>query len=49
MRKTFSNAHTDVSSGAGGLIFCLNFSFLPLFVYARSEGSGETAHMRRLA
>ena len=29
-------------------MFCLNTYLLPYYVYARSEGSDETARMRRL-
>ena len=32
----------NVSSGARGLTFGLSLLLLPFFVYARSEGSGET-------
>ena len=33
----------------GALIFSLSFHLHPYFVYAGSEGSGESAHMHRLA
>ena len=36
------------SSGAGCPIFGCFFCLLPYFIYANSEGSGETAGMRRL-
>ena len=48
MRKTPQNAHTGVSSGVIGK-FCRLSLFLPsYFVYVSNEGSGESAHMRRL-
>ena len=43
------NAHTDVFSGDRGLKFGLSLHLYPYFLYASSEGSGESAHMRRLA
>ena len=42
------NTHSDASSGARGLIFALSLPLLPYLLYASSEGSEETAHMRRL-
>ena len=43
------NTHTGVSRESYGcLTFGLDLSLLPYFVYARSEGSDETAQMRRL-
>ena len=43
------NAHVDISSKARGLHFGLCIHLLLYFVYASSEGSGESAHERRLA
>ena len=43
------NTHTGVSRGARCLNVGLNPPLLSYFVYARSEGSDETAQMRRLA
>ena len=49
MRKSHQiNAHAHLSSGATGLKFGLSLPLLPYFVCARSEGSDESAHMRRL-
>ena len=42
-------AHADVSNKARGLNFGQGLHLHPNLVYARSEGSGESAHMRRLA
>ena len=42
------NINLDVSSRARNLIFGQKLPLLPCFVYARSEDSGKTAHMRRL-
>ena len=42
-------AHAQPFRGARSLAFCLKVPFDPLFVWASSEGSGETARMRRLA
>ena len=44
-----SNAHAQLSSGARCLIFGRTLCLLPYFMWANSEGSGETARMRRLA
>ena len=44
-----SNAHTQPSSGARCLIVGRTLRLLPYFMCANSEGSGETAWMRRLA
>ena len=46
-----SNAHAQPSSGATcrSLIFGRTLRLLPYFMCANSEGSGETARMRRLA
>ena len=44
-----SNAHAQPSSGARCLIFCWTLRLLPYLMYANSDGSGETARMRRLA
>ena len=46
--KPLINTLAGVSSGAGGLLFGLNPSLPPFLVYARQEGSGKTALMRRL-
>ena len=43
-----SNAHVQPSSGARCLIFGGTLRLLPNFMCANSEGSGETAQMRRL-
>ena len=43
------NAHPDVFKEARGLYFGLSLHLHPYFMYASSEGSGESAHMRRLA
>ena len=40
------NAHVDVSSMAGGLVFDLSLHPHPYFMYATSEGSGRSAHIR---
>ena len=42
------NACADVSSSARGLKFGLRLHVYPYFVYTNSEGSGESAHLRRL-
>ena len=42
------NAQADLFSRASCLIICLRLPLLPCFMYARSEGSSQTAHMRRL-
>ena len=42
------NAQVDVSSGARGLKFGTSLYIHTYFVYASSEGSGESAHVRRL-
>ena len=44
-----SNAHAQPSSGARCLIFGGTLRLLPYFMCVNSEGSGETAQMRRLA
>ena len=50
LHKLFSsNMHAQPSSGAKCLIFALTLRLLPYFMCATSEGSGETARMRRLA
>ena len=43
------NAHSDVSSKVRGLSFVLSHHLHRYFVYASSEGSGESVHMHRLA
>ena len=42
-------AHAQPFRGARNLAFCLKVPFDSLLVWASSEGSGETARMRRLA
>ena len=42
-------AHAQPFRGARDLAFCLKVPFDSLLVWASSEGSGETARMRRLA
>ena len=42
-------AHAQPFRGAGDLAFCLKVPLDSLLVWASSEGSGETARMRRLA
>ena len=42
-------AHAQPFRGARDLAFCLKVPFDSLLVWARSEGSGKTARMRRLA
>ena len=42
-------AHAQPFRGAMDLAFCLKVSLDSLLVWASSEGSGETARMRRLA
>ena len=44
-----STAHAQPFRGARDLAFCLKFPLDSLLVIASSEGSGETARMRRLA
>ena len=44
-----STAHAQPFRGARDLIFCLKVPLDSLLVWASSEGSGETARMRRLA
>ena len=41
-------AHTQPFRGARDLAFCLNVPLDSMLVWASSEGSGETARMRRL-
>ena len=43
------NTHTYVTSWVRYLTFNLGLHLHPYFVYACSEGSGESAHLRRLA
>ena len=47
-RKFHLNAHTESFSGTSDINVGLSPQLHPYFVYARSEGSGETEHMRRL-
>ena len=44
-----STVHVQPFRGARDLAFCLNVPLDSLLVWASSEGSGETARMRRLA
>ena len=44
-----SNNFAGISSKARDLIFRLSFHLYPYLVYASSEGSGESAHMRAYA
>ena len=44
-----STAHAQPFRGARDLVFCLKVPLDSLIVWASSEGSGETARMRRLA
>ena len=44
-----STAHAQPFRGARDLAFCLKVHLDSLLVWASSEGSGETARMRRLA
>ena len=45
----FLTAHAQPFRGARDLAFCLKVPLDSLLVWASSEGSGETARMRRLA
>ena len=47
--NSFFKAHAQSSSGARCLMFGRTLHLLPYFMCANSEGSGETARMRRLA
>ena len=42
------NTRADVSSRVRCLVVGLSLALLPYFVNGRSEGSAESAHMRRL-
>ena len=42
------NANIDISSEARGPKFGMSLHLHPYFVYTSGEGSGESAHMRRL-
>ena len=42
------NSHTDLLSGTRDLSFSLGLQLHPHFVYPSSEGSDESAHLRRL-
>ena len=44
-----STAHVQPFRGARDLVFCLKVPLDSLLIWASSEGSGETARMRRLA
>ena len=48
MREISLNAHAGINIGARGLLFDLNLPLLSYFAYARSEDTGDTAHMHRL-
>ena len=43
------NSHADISSCDTGLTFGPSLCLYPYIVFASKEGSGESAHMRRLA
>ena len=47
-QETSLNAHACASVRVRGLRFGLSLHLLPYYVYASSEGFGESAHMRRL-
>ena len=47
--RQVSTAHAQPFRGARDLAFCLKVPLDSLLVWASSEGSGETARMRRLA
>ena len=47
--KLLPFTHAQPFRGARDLAFCLKVPLDSLFVWASSEGSGETARMRRLA
>ena len=49
LNSFFKRAHVQPSSGTRWLIFGRTIRLLPYFMCANSEGSGETARMRRLA
>ena len=49
LRKLILQTRIRASSGARCLIFGRTLRLLPYFMCANSEGSGETARMRRLA
>ena len=46
--KPTITSHSDISSGARSLNFGLSLDLHPYFVYASSEDSGVSAHVRRL-
>ena len=48
-QKPHLHAHADLSSLARGFTFNLSMYIHHNLVHTISEGSGETAHMRRLA
>ena len=43
------SAHADISSGYAILNYGFGLHLHPYFVYASSDGSGESAHLRRHA
>ena len=47
--STVVNGNGDVLSQSRGLHFGLSFHLHPYFVYASSDGTVESVHMRRLA
>ena len=49
MRKLLQKHKAEVFSRARGVNFALRFHRHLCSVYASSEGSGESAHLRRLA
>ena len=48
-QMSLQNARVEISSEASGLLFDPGLHLPSYFVYAINKGSGETAHMRRLA
>ena len=48
-QKPSLNTHADISNGTRGLMLGLRLYLIPIFVYASSEGSGKSAHLRGLA
>ena len=46
--KPSITSHSAISSRERSLNFSLSLHLHPYFVYANSEGSGESAHVRRL-
>ena len=46
--KPLITSHSDIPSGARSLNFSFSLHLHPYSVHASNEGSGESAHMRRL-